>query len=191
MGTVVNGDNGLKKLISDYRRESRSYPIRWWIVTAIEVVIYIFTGMFKNDDFRRVLAIAFTAAFVVMSVYVTLDVLIIAPLGIKKRIKAIPGGKAVPEQYEKAVMLGRRRFLEEYLVYFYNMRMFLVEYSEIKSAELKGFKLLLDTGGKKPLKMPFEAQENPAILVAALRSRNPKISVILGGKVVEKMENNK
>lgn len=191
MEKIVNGDSGLKKLISDYRRESLSYPIRWWIVTAVEVMIYFFTGMFKNDDFRRVLAIAFTAAFVVMSVYVTFNVLIIAPLGIKKRIKAIPDGKAVTGQYEKAVMLGKRRYLEEYLVYFYNMKMFLVGYSEIKSAELKGFKLLLDTGGKKPLKMPFDANENPAILVAALRSRNPKISVILGGKVVEKMENNK
>ena len=186
-----NSEDGLKKLLSDYRRENRPYPIRWWIITAIEVLIYIFTGMFRKGDFRTVLAIAFTAAFVFMSVYVTLLVLVITPQIIGRRIKALSDGAAVYEQYEKAPKLGRRRFLEEYIIYFYNMKMFLVKYSEIKSAELKGFNLLLDTGGKKPLKMPFEADENPAMLVAALRSRNPDISVILGGKVVEKMENNK
>lgn len=179
-------ENGLKKLLSDYRRESRSFPIRWWIVTAIEAAVYIFTGMFQKGDFRTVLAIAFTAAFVTMSVYVTLYVFVLAPLGIKKRLKGMPC--TVSEQYEKAPKLGKRRFLEEYLIYFYNMKMFLVKYSEIRSAELKGFKLLLDTGGKKPLKMPFDADENPAIIVAALRSFNPNISVILGGKLVEKME---
>lgn len=181
-------ENGLDKLISDYLRESRSYPIRWWIVTAVEVMIYIFTGMFRKGDFRTVLAIAFTAAFVFMSVYVTLLVFIIMPQSIKKRLKAMPDSDAVSEQYEKAPKLGQRRFLEEYIIYFYNMKMFLMKYSEIKSAELKGFKLLLDTGGKKPFKMPFDADENPAMLVAALRSRNPDISVILGGKLIEKME---
>ena len=186
-----NGENGINKLISDYRRENRSFPIRWWIITAVEVLIYIFTGMFKNDDFRRVLAAAFTAAFVLVSVYATLYVLIIEPWNIKKRLNDMPDGNALQEQYGKAPVFGKRRFLEEYLIYFYNMKMFLVKYSEIKSAELKGYKLLLDTGGKKPLKMPFDVDENPAILVAALRSRNAYISVILGGKVVEKMENKK
>lgn len=184
-------EESLKVLLSDYRRENRSFPIRWWIITAIELMIYVFTGMFRKGDFRTVLAIAFAAAFVFMSVYVTILVLVIMPQSIRRRIKALPDGAAVYEQYEKAPKLGRRRFLEEYIIYFFDMKMFLVKYSEIKSAELKGFKLLLDTGGKKPLKMPFEADENPAMLVAALRSRNPNISVILGGKVVEKMENNK
>ena len=188
---MPNCDSGLKTLFSDYRRESFSFPIRWWIVTAVEVMIYIFTGSFSKDDFRRVLAIAFTAAFVVMSVYVTLLVFFIMPQIIRRRLNAMSDEKAVSEQYEKAPKLGGRRFLEEYLIYFFNMKMFLVKYSEIKSAELKGFKLLLDTGGKKPLKMPFDARENPAILVAALRSRNPNISVILGGKLIEKMENDK
>ena len=145
--------------------------------------------MFQKGDFRTVLAIAFSAAFVIMSAYVTLYVLVIMPQSIRKRLNALPGGKAVSEQYLKAPSLGKRRFLEEYLIYFYNMRMFLVKYSEIKSAELKGYTLLRDIGGKKPLKMPFDVDENPAMLVAALRSRNPNISVILNGKIVEKMEN--
>ena len=182
---------GLRKLISDYRRENLPFVIRWWIITAVELMVYVFTGMFKKGDFRTALAIAFTAAFVFMSVYVTLFVFVIMPQSIKRRFMALSGGAAVLEQYENAPRLGKRRFLEEYLIFFYNMKMFLVKYSEIKSAELKGYKLLLDTGGKKPLKMPFDVDENPAMLVAALRSRNADISVILGGKVVERMENNK
>ena len=188
---MENGEDGLKELISDYRRESRSLPIRWWIVTAIEIMIYIFTGMFQKEDFRRVIAIAFTAGFVGMSAYTTIYVMAVMPQIIKKRLNALTDGEAVLEQYAKAPRFGKRRFLEEYLIYFYSMDMILVRYLEIRSAELKGYKLLLDTGGKKPLKMPFDVDENPAILVAALRSRNSKISVIRGGKVVEKMENNK
>lgn len=181
-------EDGLKKLLSDYRRESRSFPIRWWIVTAVELMIYIFTGVFQKEDFRRVIAVAFTAGFVITSAYVTIYVFVIAPNSIKKQLYALSDCEKILEEYSKAPIIGKRRFLEEYLIFFYNMKMFLVKYSEIKSAELKGYKLLLDTGGRKPLKMPFDVDENPAILVAAMRSRNPYISVILGGKLIEKME---
>lgn len=185
--------NGLKNIYSDYRKTFRSYPIRWWIVTAIEIAVYLFTGMFSKADIRRTLAIFGAALFVITSALVTLNVLFFECGKFKKRLNALPESEqnAVLEQYEKAPALGKRRFLEEYLIYFGNMKIIAVKYSEIKSAELKGYKLLLDTGKKKPLKMPFEAEENPAVLVAAMRSRNPNISVILNGKIVEKMENNK
>ena len=33
--------------------------------------------------------------------------------------------------------------------------------------------------------------ENPAMIVAALRSKNPNISIKLNGQIIEKMENRK
>lgn len=184
-------EDGAKIIISDYRRESRSFPIRWWAVSVIEILIYVFTGMFLKEDLRRILAVGFSVIFVGMSLYVTLDVMVFEPQRFKRRLNAFPENErdALLEQYEKAPMIGKRRFLEEYLICFFNMRIVLLKYSEIRSAELKGYNLLLDIGGKKPIKMPFDADENPAVIVAALRSRNSKISVIINGKVVDRMEN--
>lgn len=183
----------MSRVISDYRKTVWLVPLRWWMVTAIELAVYLLTGVFRSEGLGRVFAVICTALFVLMSAYITLNVLIIEPRRFKKRMSALTANEqnAVFEQYEKAAMLGRRHFLDEYLICFQGMSIVLVKFSEIRSAELKGYKLLLDVGEKKPLKMPFDVNENPAILVAAMRSRNPNISVILNGRVVEKMENGK
>lgn len=184
-------DGGLDKILSDYRREFRGNAVRWWIITAIIAAVYLFTGMFKKSGFMLIAAIAALAFFVIMSVYSTLFVFVIEPARIKKLLNALPDGERtdVLKQYEKAAKLGNRRFTDEYLIFYRNMKMVLLKYSDIRSAELKGRNLLLDIGKEKPLKMPFTFDENPAVLVAAMRSRNPDISVILNGKIVESMEN--
>lgn len=183
--------SGTDKLIADYRREFRSAAVRWWIVTAIIAAVYLFTGMFKREGALLIAAITALAFFSVMSVYSTLFVFVIEPTRIKKLLNDLPENKRVEllRQYEKAAKLGNRRFLDEYLIFFVNMRMVMPKYSDIRSAELKGRNLLLDIGKEKSLKMPFAFDENPAVLVAAMRSRNPDISVILNGKIVESMEN--
>lgn len=134
------------------------------------------------------------AVFVVYTaVYTTLSVTVFE----RRRLQAALGGipqserETLLSQYETAHTIGNRKFLDEYLIFFGDARLFLLNYRDIRSAELKGYKLLLDIGEKKPVKMPFGAEENPAILVAVMRSRNPNISVILNGKLLEKMENNK
>lgn len=183
----------MKKIISDYRKTIWTLPLRWWIVTVIETAVYFFTGVFSRGGTSRTLAIICTSVFVLVSLYITLTVLFIAPRRFKKRLNALPENErnSVLKQYETSPTIGNRHFLDEYLIYFVGTNIVFPKFSEIRSAELKGFKLLLDIGEKKPLKMPFGADENPAILVAAMRSRNPNISVILNGKIVEKMENGK
>lgn len=184
----------MKKILSDYRKTVWIMPLRWWTVTAVEFAVCFFIGAFRNEGTSRVLAIVCTAFFVLMSAVITLNVLLITPKRFKKRLNSLPEAErnTIIKQYEKSsAVTGKRHFLDEYLICFIGMNIALLKFSEIRSAELKGFKLLLDIGEKKPLKMPFEADENPAILVAAMRSRNPNISVILNGKIVEKMENGK
>lgn len=182
---------GTDRLIADYRREFRFSALRWWMITAVIAVVYLFTGMFWRTGAMLIAAVAALTFFVVMSVYSTLYVFVIEPTRIKRRLNAFPEDKRTEflGQYEKAAKLGQRRFLDEYLIFFRNMRMIMPKYSDIRSAELKGRNLLLDIGEKKPLKMPFGFEENPAVLVAAMRSRNPDISVIINGKIVESMEN--
>lgn len=184
----------MKRIISDYQKTVRTVPLRWWTVTAVEFSVCFFIGAFRSEGMSKALAIAFTSFFVLISAAITLNVFIIAPERFKNRLNSLPGNdrSSVIEQYEKSsAVIGKRHFLDEYLICFIGINIAMLKFSEIKSAELKGFKLLLDTGGKKPVKMSFEVDENPAVLVAALRSRNPNISVILNGKVVEKMENGK
>ncbi len=183
----------LNKIISDYRKEFWTLPLRWWIVTVIELAVYIFTGIIFSSGISRVFAIVSTVLFIIVSTYATISVLLIVPMRFEKRLNVLPENErnGVLEQYGKAPALGKRHFLDEYLIYYLGAEIILQKFSDIRSAELKGFKLLLDIGERKPLKMPFEADENPALLVAAMRSRNPNISVILNGKVVEKMENGK
>lgn len=184
----------MEKIIKDYQKKVRIMPLRWWTVTVLEFAVCFFIGAFRSEGISRILAIAFTAFFVIVSVFVTVNVFLTVPNKFKKRMNSLPENEknSIITQYGKSsAVIGSRHFLDEYLICFIGIDISLLKFSEIKSAELKGFKLLLDTGGKKPVKMPFEADENPAILVAALRSRNPNISVILNGKVVEKMENNK
>lgn len=184
----------MKKIISDYQKTVRIIPLRWWTVTAVEFAVCFFIGAFRSEGTSRVLAIVFTAFFVLVSAVITVNVFLIVPKRFKKQLNSFPEAEknSIFRQYEKSsAAIGNRHFLDEYLICFIGMNIALLKFSEIGSAELKGFKLLLDTGGKKPVKMPFDAEENPAILVAAMRSRNPNISVIINGKIVEKMENQK
>ncbi len=180
-------EGGFKKIVSDYRKEYWHTPLRYWIITVCDTAGFLLTNSFVKEN-TRVLAFAVTAALAAASLYVTFDVLFFEPARFKKRLNALPENEreAALSQYEKVSALGKRHFTEEYLIYFAGARIALVKFSEIKSAELKGYKLLLDTGGKKRLSMPFYLDENPAVLMAALRSKNDELGVIINGKVIEK-----
>lgn len=180
-------ESGLKKIVSDYRREFLPVPLRYWVITVFDVAGLLITHSFVKENTRAV-AFTVTAGLVAVSLYATLDLLFFERVRFKKLLNALPETErnAVLSQYENAPALGKRRFMEEHLICFTGAGIILVKFSEIKSAELKGYKLLLDTGGKNRVKMPFYSDENPALLVAALRSKNAEISVIINGKVIEK-----
>lgn len=182
----------MDRIIKDYRRFSRfSLPFDW-LRAALVAATFALTGMFSRPGFR-VAAIILTAGMVGISLYATLNALVFAERRFKKRMSALPEKERsdIVNQFENAVNFGYRWFLEEYLLYFTNTRIVLIKYSEILSAELKRNKLILQLSSGKPAKIDLSPDENPAVLVAAMRSKNPDISVILNGKVVESMENKK
>lgn len=180
--------DALNKIIKDYRREVRGELPRYWIFAPIVIIVFAATGTFNRENLR-IPAIICAAGMILLALYATLNTMVFAVMRFRKRVNAIFDNDKISEQYEKAINLGGKRFLEDYLIYFAGADIALIKYSDIKSAELRRFKLRLRFDGDKYDDMPFDADENPAILVAAMRSKNPRISVILNGKVVESMEN--
>ena len=61
----------------------------------------------------------------------------------------------------------------------------MIKYDEIKSADMKKMRLYLALENGKSLPFPIEPSENPAILVAALRSKNGKMKATIDGKTVD------
>ncbi len=183
----------MDKIIKDYRKFSRITAIPFdWLRAGLVAAVFALTGMYARPGFQ-IAAIVLTAGMVGISLYATLNSLIFAERRFKKRMFALPEKECsdIANQYESAVNFGYRWFLEEYLLYFTNTRIVLIKYSEILSAELKRNKLILQLSSGKPAKIDLTPNDNPAVFLAAMRSKNPQISVILNGKVVESMENKK
>lgn len=182
-------ESGSNKIYADYLKTRRSWIVRRWVIVAIEAILCVVVFTF-NNGVSFFFGLAILACFLIAAVDTTLNIAVFTKRKLDTELNAMTEDKrnALLTQYETAHAIGSRKFLDEYLVYSYGTQLVLLKYRDIRSAELKGYKLLLDIGEKRPLKMPFDAEENPALLVAAMRSRNPDISVILNGKVVEKME---
>lgn len=180
----------MKKIIKDYRRFSRITVIPFdWLRAALVAAVFALTGMYARPGFR-IAAIILTAGMVGISLFATLNSLLFAEFRFKKRMSALSEKERsdIANQYDNAVNFGYRWFPEEYLLYFTNTNIVLLKYSEILSAELKRSKLLLRLSNGKTAKMDLSPNDNPAVLVAAMRSKNPQISVILNGEVIEKMD---
>lgn len=180
----------MDKIIKDYRRFSRFTLPFDWLRAALVAAVFALTGMYARPGFQ-IAAIILTAGMVGISLYATLNALIFAEYRFKKRMSALSEKERsdIANQYENAANFGYRWFPEEYLLYFTNTEIVMLNYSEILSAELKRNKLILQLSSGKSAKMDLSPDDNPAVLVAAMRSKNPSISVILNGKVVESMEN--
>lgn len=178
------------KIYKDFLKANRFALIRCWLIGAGELVLVFFARSSSILKWGLLVLAAWVFGIAVKS---TLDVAVFSKRKLEADLLAIPEEErtALLEQYEKAHFFGGRKFLDEYLVFFSDTRIVFLKYTNILSAELKGYKLLLDVGGKKPVKMPFGVDENPAVLVAAMRSHNPNIRVILNGKSIEKTENQK
>ena len=181
----------MKSITREFYRAHRSIPLRYFIVTAICAAAFFFTGSYTGENSRLVAIIA-SALMGTLTLWSLIDVLI-APMLFKKQLGRLSENEReeLVSGIESASKLGKRWFAENYLMFFAKRRIRFVRYDDLQSADLKGGKLFLKLADGTETPLPFEMNENPAILVAALRSRNPDISVILGGKIVEKMENNK
>lgn len=182
----------MDKIIKDYQKTFRHTPIGYWISTAFVVAGFALSGVYTKMPLA-VFAVILTAGLLGLSVWITLDIAVLAPRKFARRLNAMPESDKdnILAQYESAPNLGKRWFLGEYMLYHRNRRIELLRYDMIRSAEPKGFKMELVLLDGRTERIPLEPDENPAMIVAALRSKNPQISVKLNGQVIEKMENRK
>ena len=174
------------ELISrEFYRSHRIIPLRYLIVTAICVAAFIFTGTYSREN-TRLLAIVFSAFLGLLTIWALVDVLT-APMLFKKQLGRLPESERAEfvSGLENASKLGKRWFSENYFVYFAKRRIRLVRYDELQSADLKGSKLFLKLSDGSETPLPFESDENPAILVAALRSKNGQMTASVNGKPVD------
>ena len=184
-----------KKFTKDYYKAYISIPVRYLFVLAFCVVGFALTGTYSGEK-TRVLAIVLTCFMAGVVLWALIDILT-TPKRFLKNLKKLPDNKEdeILSGYEKASKIGNRWFMENYVLYYENRSIRVLSYSEITSVEPKGNKLVLGLGeGEKPAAMPVEPDENPAMLAAALRSKNPNIAAIVNGKVIdiekEKKEDN-
>ncbi len=179
---------GSNKIYADFLKANRFALIRCWLIGACELALIWFT---RSSEYLKWVLLIIAVWILGIAVKATLDVAVFSKRKLDANLLSMSEEErtALFEQYEKAHSFGGKKFLDEYLIFFFETKIVFLKYTDILSAELKGYKLLLDIGEKRPVKMLFGAEENPALLVAAMRSRNPNISVILNGKVVENMEN--
>ena len=175
----------MKPITGEFYRAHRSIPLRYLIVTAIVAAAFFFTGAYSREN-SRLLPIIFSAFLGLLTLWSLIDILT-APLLFKIRLGKLPEDerRGLVSGLESAPQLGRRWFSENYLVYFAKRRIRFVRYDELQSADLKGSRLFLKLADGTEIPLPFEVNENPAILVAALRSKNGLMKASVNGKQVD------
>lgn len=175
----------MKSITGEFYRAHRSIPLRFLIVSAICVAVFFLTGTYSREN-TRLLAIIASAFLGLIALWSLIDVLI-APLCFKKRLGRLPEnvGAEILSGFENASKLGKRWFLENYLVYFAKRRIRFLRFDELRSADLKGNRLYVSLADGTSVLLPFEPSENPAILVAVLRSKNGQMKASIDGKPVD------
>lgn len=182
----------LDKIIKDYRKTFRRVIICDWISAVLIIIAFVLSGVYVKFPLV-IIAVIFTAIMCGIAIWQTLGILVLERRRLVRRLNSLPKGdkEKILSRYESAHDIGKRWFLDDYLLFFRNRHIELLRYDTILSAEPKGFKLDLELPGGKIERLGLGPDENPAMLVAALRSKNPNISVKLNGQIIEKMENRK
>ena len=175
----------MRSVTREFYRAHRTVPLRYLIVTAICAAAFLFTGSYTRENSRLVAIIASTVMGL-LTLWSLIDVLA-APLLFKKRLGKLPENEQneLSSGLESASKLGQRWFSEKYLVYFAKRRICFVRYDELQSADLKGSRLFLKLADGSETPFPFKVNENPALLVAALRSKNGRMKASVNGKPVD------
>lgn len=182
----------MDKIISDFKKSFRHTALGYWLCTAMCLAGFLLSGVFVKAP-TRIPAAAVAAFLVSASAYTTLEIFFTAPKRFREKLGRLPEKTRgdIITQYERAACFGKKWFLEEYLLFHGKRKIELLRFDEIRSAEPKGFKMELELLDGKKKALLLEPNENPAVIAAALRSKNPQISVMIDGRVVDRMENKK
>ena len=182
----------MKKIVSDWLKRVRPTIIRYWVGTLLAFGILFLSRSFSEES-TRVMAFIISGGTILITLFWTVEYLILCAARFKKRFGSLPKTEQdkIAEQYEKTKPHNEKWFLEDHLLYFKDWDIMLVRYSDIQKAELCRHKLRLHLADNTIQPLPTWIDENPAMIVALLRSKNPDISAMIDGKVIESMENRK
>lgn len=175
----------MKLITHEFYRANLPFTLGYLIAAAIVAAAYCFTGSYTRENTRFV-AVIVSAVMGAIALWSLINVLI-APMLFKKQLGELAEDERneLVSGLESATKLGKRWFSENYLVYFAKRRIRFVRYDEMQSADLKGSKLFLKLSDGTEAPLPFEFSENPAILVAVLRSENGQMTASVNGKPVD------
>lgn len=175
----------MRQIIREFYRANGVAPLRFATVTAVCAAAFLLTGSFSREN-TRLLAMIVTRLLGAVTALSLVD-LLIARIRFKKRLEILPENyrAEILSGFSSVPTIGKRWFFERSMLYFTRRRIEIVCYDELESADLKHGRLYLKLIGGKTLPLPFESSENPAMLVAALRSRNGKLRASIDGKPVD------
>lgn len=175
----------MKPVFREFYRAHRLIPLRFLIISAICAAVFFFTGTYSRES-TRIVAIILSVFLGFLTLWSLVDILT-APMRFKKRLDRLSETERneLVSELESASKLGRRWFSDKHLVYFAKRRICFARYDDMQSADLKGSRLFLKLADGAETPLPFEGNENPAILVAALRSKNGQMKASVNGKAVD------
>lgn len=181
----------MRDITRAFYRANGLVSVRFAAVWAICAAALFFTGTFTRES-TRIPAIVVCAFLGVMTAWSAIEI-ITAPRRFKRRLENLSENvrEEILSGFSSVPSIGKRWFYARFFLYFTRRSIEIVEYDELESADLKRNKLFLKLSGGKMLPLPFEASENPAMLVAALRSRNGKMKASIDGKPVDFTSNKK
>lgn len=174
----------MRHIIRDFRIAHCDIPIRHAVISVVCIAAFFLTGIFTNEK-TFIAGIAISVFLAAMTVWSTVEVLAVSPASFRRFVSALPveEQREITEGYASSLKLGSRRFYEENMFLLYSRnKIFVMKYSDIISGDFAGNKILLTLADGRKISTPIALGENAPIIMAALRSRNPDIAILLNGK---------
>lgn len=176
----------MKEIAKEYLKIYRSVIIQLWAIAFICAGAFAVSGAFKSE--RAWFAAVVCGVFGAFALTVTLMILS-SPKLFENRLKKSPAEVREEILGGKFAVLGARRFYENHLLYYSGRKINLVSYEEIERAEIKSImKMVLTLKDGKKLVLPTNPDENSAVIAAAFKSKNPKISFVINGKTIKNID---
>lgn len=170
----------MKQILSDYYKHYSGMIISNCCLAVLVPVMCIFNGFSWET----------TSDKIILSLYILAEALALWSLldgffGVPRRLKIQLAGMPEEErseiltQYPKAKLVNKHRYMENHFVFYFADKIYLLRYSDVKTAQLKSPWLKLTVAGyKKQITMPFSDYGTNAVALAFLREKNHDITII-------------
>lgn len=170
----------MKRILSDYYKHYCSMIISNCCLVIFVPLFFIFMGYSLNSASGVIITLLYALAEA-LGLWSLADKFIAVPLALKKQLAEMPAEESaeIISEYPDAKIVDKHRYMNEHFVFFFADKIYLLRYSDIRSASLVDFKLKLTINGyKKAVTMPFKDYGTNAAALAFLRSKNPRITIM-------------